>query len=232
MTHELRIAVATDPGLVREHNEDSVYVRPDLQAVADGMGGHEHGELASAIAVDVLAGWQGDLGPAVAEIARRLDAETPQGTGTTLTAMRWEGLAFQLAHIGDSRAYVLREGELRQISHDHTMVPPTPGATRAAIGNQRTSSSASVSARHTCSGVASRSSDIRNALGCSATVFSMACSFRTGFIVSIIPGAPDGRRPAVGTAVLPGPDRRGTGPRSAPRRRPTRPRTSPGPSPT
>lgn len=122
MTHELRIAVATDPGLVREHNEDSVYVRLDLQAVADGMGGHEHGELASAIAVDVLAGWQGDLGPAVTEIARRLDAETPQGTGTTLTAMRWEGLAFQLAHIGDSRAYVLREGELRQISHDHTMV--------------------------------------------------------------------------------------------------------------
>jgi protein phosphatase len=122
MTHELRIAVATDTGLVREHNEDSVYVRPDLQAVADGMGGHEHGELASAIAVNVLATWRGDLGPAVAEIARRLDAETPQGTGTTLTAMRWEGLAFQLAHIGDSRAYVLREGELRQITHDHTMV--------------------------------------------------------------------------------------------------------------
>ncbi|MDX8054752.1 serine/threonine-protein phosphatase [Lentzea sp. BCCO 10_0798] len=122
MTHELRIAVATDPGLVREHNEDSVYVRADLQAVADGMGGHEHGEVASALAVNVLAGWEGDLGPAVAEIARRLDAETPQGAGTTLTAIRWEGLAFQLAHIGDSRAYVLREGELRQISHDHTMV--------------------------------------------------------------------------------------------------------------
>ncbi|MCX2950068.1 PP2C family protein-serine/threonine phosphatase [Lentzea sp. NEAU-D7] len=122
MTHELRIAVATDPGLVREHNEDSVYVRADLQAVADGMGGHEHGEVASALAVNVLAGWEGDLGPAVAEIARRLDAETPQGAGTTLTAIRWEGLAFQLAHIGDSRAYLLREGELRQISHDHTMV--------------------------------------------------------------------------------------------------------------
>jgi protein phosphatase len=86
------------------------------------MGGHEHGEVASAIAVNVLAAWQGDLGPAVAEIARRLDAEAPQGAGTTLTAMRWEGLAFQLAHIGDSRAYLLREGELRQISHDHTMV--------------------------------------------------------------------------------------------------------------
>ncbi|SER93695.1 PP2C family protein-serine/threonine phosphatase [Lentzea albida] len=122
MTHELRIAVATDPGLVREHNEDSVYVRQDLQAVADGMGGHEHGEVASALAVNVLADWQGDLGPAVAEIARRLDAETPAGAGTTLTAIRWEGLAFQLAHIGDSRAYVLREGELRQLSHDHTMV--------------------------------------------------------------------------------------------------------------
>ncbi|USX51144.1 PP2C family serine/threonine-protein phosphatase [Lentzea sp. HUAS12] len=122
MTHELRIAVATDPGLVREHNEDSVYVRQDLQAVADGMGGHEHGEVASALAVNVLADWQGDLGPAVTEIARRLDAETPAGAGTTLTAIRWEGLAFQLAHIGDSRAYVLREGELRQLSHDHTMV--------------------------------------------------------------------------------------------------------------
>jgi PPM family protein phosphatase len=122
MTHELRIAVATDPGLVREHNEDSVYVRQDLQAVADGMGGHEHGEVASALAVNVLADWEGDLGAAVAEIARRLDAETPQGAGTTLTAIRWEGLAFQLAHIGDSRAYLLREGELRQISHDHTMV--------------------------------------------------------------------------------------------------------------
>ncbi|MFD4640980.1 PP2C family protein-serine/threonine phosphatase [Lentzea sp. NPDC058436] len=122
MTHELRIAVATDPGLVREQNEDSVYVRQDLQAVADGMGGHEHGEVASALAVNVLADWQGDLGPAVAEIARRLDAEAPQGAGTTLTAIRWEGLAFQLAHIGDSRAYLLREGELRQISHDHTMV--------------------------------------------------------------------------------------------------------------
>jgi serine/threonine protein phosphatase PrpC len=133
MTHELRIAVATDPGLVREHNEDSVYVRADLQAVADGMGGHEHGEVASAIAVDVLAGWQGDLGPAVAEIARRLDAEAPQGAGTTLTAMRWEGLAFQLAHIGDSRAYVLREGELRQISHDHTMVQALVDAGRMTL---------------------------------------------------------------------------------------------------
>ena len=122
MTHELRIAVATDPGLVREQNEDSVYVRQDLQAVADGMGGHEHGEVASALAVNVLAEWHDDLGPAVAEIARRLDAEAPQGAGTTLTAIRWEGLAFQLAHIGDSRAYVLREGDLRQLSHDHTMV--------------------------------------------------------------------------------------------------------------
>ncbi|MEV6239902.1 protein phosphatase 2C domain-containing protein [Lentzea sp. NPDC051838] len=133
MTYELRIAVATDPGLVREHNEDSVYVRADLQAVADGMGGHEHGELASAIAVDVLAGWQGDLGPAVAEIARRLDAEAPQHAGTTLTAMRWEGLAFQLAHIGDSRAYVLREGDLRQISHDHTMVQALVDAGRMTL---------------------------------------------------------------------------------------------------
>ncbi|TWP53337.1 serine/threonine-protein phosphatase [Lentzea tibetensis] len=122
MTHELRVAAASDPGLMREQNEDAYFAGPDLQAVADGMGGHAHGEVASGIAIDVLETFAGDLGAAVAEIARRLDLEAPEGTGTTLTAMRWNGLTFELAHIGDSRAYLLRAGELIQISHDHTMV--------------------------------------------------------------------------------------------------------------
>jgi serine/threonine protein phosphatase PrpC len=122
MTHKLRVAVASDAGLRRELNEDAYLATPDLQAVADGMGGHAHGEVASGIAIGVLECFQGGLGAAVTEIARRLDLETPEGTGTTLTAMRWDGLTFQLAHIGDSRAYLLRDGRLVQLSHDHTMV--------------------------------------------------------------------------------------------------------------
>jgi PPM family protein phosphatase len=122
MGHELRIAVASDPGLRREHNEDAYCATPDLQAVADGMGGHACGEVASGIAIGVLGSFSGDLGAAVTEISRRLDLEAPEGTGTTLTAIRWDGLTFQLAHIGDSRAYLLRDGHLTQLSHDHTMV--------------------------------------------------------------------------------------------------------------
>ncbi|GLZ30005.1 protein phosphatase [Lentzea sp. NBRC 105346] len=122
MTHELLVAAASDVGLRREHNEDAYFAGPDLQAVADGMGGHALGEVASAIAIDVLESFAGDLSDAVLEISRRLNSEVPEGTGTTLTAMRWDGLTFQLAHIGDSRAYLLRDGVLHQLSHDHTMV--------------------------------------------------------------------------------------------------------------
>nr|CTQ97020.1 Protein serine/threonine phosphatase PrpC, regulation of stationary phase [Kibdelosporangium sp. MJ126-NF4] len=106
----------------REHNEDAYCATLDLQAVADGMGGHASGEVASGIAIGVLESSPGDLGTAVTEITRRLDLEAPEGSGTTLTAIRWDGLTFQLAHIGDSRAYLLRDSVLTQLSHDHTLV--------------------------------------------------------------------------------------------------------------
>ncbi|MFD8497091.1 PP2C family protein-serine/threonine phosphatase [Amycolatopsis sp. NPDC059657] len=119
----LGLTMATDVGLRRQVNEDSAYLTPQVQAIADGMGGHGHGDLASAIAIDVVREFSGtDLGFVVAEIARRLDEQAPFGCGTTLTAMRWDENRFQLGHIGDSRGYLLRSGELRQLTRDHTMV--------------------------------------------------------------------------------------------------------------
>jgi protein phosphatase len=133
----LRYAVGSDTG-VRARNEDSVFASPRLLAVADGMGGHAHGEVASATVVGVLAELDDTLRetPAdplptlhalVAEALRRI-TELSQGDpeltlmGSTLTALLWQGNGFGLAHIGDSRGYLLHEGELRQITKDHTLV--------------------------------------------------------------------------------------------------------------
>jgi protein phosphatase len=133
----LHLAVGSDVGLRRERNEDSVYVSPRLLAVADGMGGHAHGEVASAIAVAALAELDRDLPAdgdprggllaAVAAIAGTLDEQVRQdedfaGMGTTLTALLRQGDRFIGAHIGDSRAYLLRSGTLRQLTTDHTWV--------------------------------------------------------------------------------------------------------------
>lgn len=119
----LGLAMATDVGLRRRLNEDCGYLTPQVQAIADGMGGHGHGDQASAIAIDVVREFAGaDLGFVIAEIARRLNEQAPFGCGTTLTAMRWDDDRFQLGHIGDSRGYLLRGGELRQLTRDHTMV--------------------------------------------------------------------------------------------------------------
>jgi serine/threonine protein phosphatase PrpC len=136
MTLALRYAVRSDVGLLREGNEDSAYAGPRLLAVADGMGGHAAGEVASAVAISALAGLDGDLpaselvdalADAVAranQILHDMVAADPSigGMGTTLTAMLWSGSRVALCHIGDSRAYVLSRGELRQITHDHTLV--------------------------------------------------------------------------------------------------------------
>jgi serine/threonine protein phosphatase PrpC len=136
MTLALRYAVRSDVGLLREGNEDSAYAGPRLLAVADGMGGHAAGEVASAVAISALTDLDGDMPAnelqlALAEAVTRANRTLHDmvvadpsigGMGTTLTAMLWSGSKVALCHIGDSRAYVLSGGEFRQITHDHTLV--------------------------------------------------------------------------------------------------------------
>jgi protein phosphatase len=136
MTLSLRYAARSDVGLLRQGNEDSGYAGPSLLAVADGMGGHAAGEVASSVAVATLAGLDDDvasvelldsLRSAVDEAnatLRDMVDQHPQleGMGTTLTALLWGGRRLGLVHVGDSRAYLLRDGEFAQITHDHTFV--------------------------------------------------------------------------------------------------------------
>jgi serine/threonine protein phosphatase PrpC len=136
MALALRYAARSDIGLLREGNEDSGYAGPRLLVLADGMGGHAAGEVASSVAVAMLASLDDDSpGP---DILNRLssavqDANTHlhdmvlgdpelEGMGTTLTALLRAGSRFGLVHVGDSRAYLLRGDELQQITKDHTFV--------------------------------------------------------------------------------------------------------------
>ncbi|MDT4935295.1 MAG: family protein phosphatase, partial [Pseudonocardiales bacterium] len=132
----LRYAVRSDLGLVRSNNEDSVYAGPRLLAIADGMGGHAAGEVASKIVISTLEGLDedrsfGDLMGTMREavyeanqrIARAVEANNDlEGMGTTLTALRFSGSQIGLLHVGDSRAYLLRGDLLSQITHDDTYV--------------------------------------------------------------------------------------------------------------
>jgi protein phosphatase len=136
MTLALRYAVRSDVGLLREGNEDSAYASPRLLAVADGMGGHAAGEVASAVAIasvaalDVSAPSGDPLGAlkeavhSASDTLHKMASADPavEGMGTTLTAMLWSGQGYALCHIGDSRGYMLRDGELYQITHDHSLV--------------------------------------------------------------------------------------------------------------
>ena len=136
MTLELRYAVRSDVGLLREGNEDSAYAGPRLLAVADGMGGHAAGEVASALTIASMAELDAEqisgdmlqaLSSAVAMANARLQEKiianpAVEGMGTTLTALLWSDGHAAVCHIGDSRGYLLREGELYQITHDHTLV--------------------------------------------------------------------------------------------------------------
>ncbi|MFG6196956.1 MerR family transcriptional regulator [Nonomuraea sp. JJY05] len=131
----LRYAARSELGLVRTSNEDTAYAGPRLLAVADGAGGWS-GDLASAAAVDALKPLEtmavpaedllGALADAVGEADRTIGeiaASTPSGEAvTTLTALLWSGSRLALVHIGDTRAYLVRDGELFQITHDHTYV--------------------------------------------------------------------------------------------------------------
>ena len=136
MTLVLRYSARSDRGLVRANNEDSVYAGPRLLALADGMGGHAAGEVASQLVIAALAHLDDDepggdllskLDDAVhqgnAAIAAHVDAEPElEGMGTTLTAILFAGNRLGLVHIGDSRGYLLRDGELAQITKDDTFV--------------------------------------------------------------------------------------------------------------
>jgi len=160
MTLALRYAVRSDVGLLREGNEDSAYAGPHLLAVADGMGGHAAGEVASAVTIGAMAeldasqnpespagpggpggpsapgapgglgatgDMMGELSSAVAAANMRLQQmimanPAVEGMGTTLTAVLWSDGHAAVCHIGDSRGYLLRDNELYQITHDHTLV--------------------------------------------------------------------------------------------------------------
>ncbi|MFC9893221.1 PP2C family protein-serine/threonine phosphatase [Nocardia sp. NPDC127579] len=136
MTLVLRYAARSDRGLVRGNNEDSVYAGARLLALADGMGGHAAGEVASQLMIAALAHLDDDepgtdllgkLDRAIHEgnaaIADQVEEEPElDGMGTTLTAILFAGSKLGLAHIGDSRAYLLRGGELAQITRDDTFV--------------------------------------------------------------------------------------------------------------
>ncbi len=123
----------SDIGRVRTHNEDSVLAQPPLFVVADGLGGHEAGEVASALAVETLRD-HAPRRPDAKALARAVKAANREiiraaregygkaGMGTTMTAAIVEGNRIVLAHVGDSRAYLLHAGVLRQLTDDHSMV--------------------------------------------------------------------------------------------------------------
>ncbi|MFB9690122.1 PP2C family protein-serine/threonine phosphatase [Amycolatopsis plumensis] len=136
MTLVLRYAARSDRGLVRSSNQDSVYAGPRLLALADGMGGHAAGEVASKVVIASLAPLDDDepgddllaqLREAVANgnaAIAELVSQDPDldGMGTTLTAVLFAGTRLGLVHVGDSRAYLLRGGQFAQITRDDSFV--------------------------------------------------------------------------------------------------------------
>lgn len=137
MTVTLRYAARSDVGLVRSNNQDSAYAGPNLLVVADGMGGHAGGDVASALTIAALVGLDRpdhSSDQSMSELERSIDrarqdlvdATTANpdlaGMGTTVTALLKSGNTLAMAHLGDSRAYLLRDGTLAQVTVDHTFV--------------------------------------------------------------------------------------------------------------
>ncbi|MFE4462270.1 PP2C family protein-serine/threonine phosphatase [Nocardia tengchongensis] len=128
LTHAAR----SDRGLVRAANKDIVFARRRLLAVADGMGGHPSGAITAQPTIDALAPLDTDPGPthpatalhaAARTIANQVRAETAlTDMGTTLVAILFGDNTFSLAYAGDNRAYLLRDGECTQITHDESFV--------------------------------------------------------------------------------------------------------------
>jgi protein phosphatase len=136
VTLSLHYGARSDVGLLRELNEDAMYAGPRLLAIADGMGGHAAGEVASRVAIESVAPLDDDQPGADLVTSLREAVETAShflqdmvdadsaldGMGTTLTALLFSDRRLGLVHIGDSRGYLLRDGVLNQITHDHTLV--------------------------------------------------------------------------------------------------------------
>jgi len=136
MTLTLRYAAQSDRGLIRDGNQDSVYAGPRLLAVADGMGGMAAGDVASNIVIGAMAPLDEDVpgdalvdalrhavGTANQQLRDTVDANPQlEGMGTTLTAVLFSGSKIGMVHIGDSRAYMVRNGEFAQITKDDTYV--------------------------------------------------------------------------------------------------------------
>ena len=133
----LRFAARSDVGLVRQVNQDSGYAGPHLLVVADGMGGHAAGDVASSIVIGEMVGLDGEshgaddaldllaeaLSAANLELQQAMQSQPElQGMGTTVTALLRAGNKIAVAHIGDSRAYLLRDDTFTQITHDHSFV--------------------------------------------------------------------------------------------------------------
>lgn len=137
MTLILRTAMVSDPGLVRDNNEDAAYAGERLVAVADGIGGLPAGEVASALVIRELTPLDRPLtaeetagavvsraiGLANQRIRETADADPANdGMGTTVTAALLAGMELTVAHAGDSRGYLLRRTGLRQVTRDDTLV--------------------------------------------------------------------------------------------------------------
>jgi protein phosphatase len=125
--------VVTDTGRKRRHNEDSFVHKPPLFAVADGMGGAQAGEVASQLAAAALKEDTGDgngaerLTALIQEANRRVfkranEDAAASGMGTTITAALVENGVVWIGHVGDSRAYLMRDGKLQQLTDDHSLV--------------------------------------------------------------------------------------------------------------
>ena len=126
-----RTAALTDTGRKRRHNEDVYVVDPPIFAIADGMGGAKAGEVAAALAADALRGEGGSgedtLVMLIQEANRRVyeratEDAAKSGMGTTMTVALLEDGQVRIGHVGDSRAYLIRDGELSQLTDDHSLV--------------------------------------------------------------------------------------------------------------
>jgi serine/threonine protein phosphatase PrpC len=128
-----RVAAITDPGRTRRHNEDSYVIEPPLFAIADGMGGAQAGEVASRLATAALKEGQADAGgeqrisDLIQAANRRVydrsssDPNT-SGMGTTITVALVEDDHVAFGHVGDSRAYLIRDASMEQLTEDHSLV--------------------------------------------------------------------------------------------------------------